>query len=192
MKLLPLFFLILCSCSSPDLKVGMIRNGRGQTVLWPKLPVVMYIDESVPKEYIPVIHRAAAVWNIDRERIRIENEQFTSDWGHDKVNVIYWVKDWNFDPNIQAVTSTYWIGRRYVEADIRVNSRNFTFYISNPTDPRAIHIETIFVHEFGHVLGLDHRTSRDSVMIPRLPSNYERNQLTKEDLWVLRNAYESK
>ena len=107
----------------------------------------------------------------------------------DGISTIYWMEEW--DPNRpleQARTTIFWEDDRIVEADMRLNKKNFSFY----TDefPRgAVHLESLVVHELGHVLGLKHNEGGGSVMHPILASYTVRDEIGDPDVDSLRCEY---
>lgn len=58
------------------------------------------------------------------------------------------------------------------DADIRINAKNFSFYkASDKNDTYGkVHLESLIIHEMGHVFGLAHIEESDSVMQAYLKS----------------------
>ncbi len=81
----------------------------------------------------------------------------------------------------QARTSVYWVGDQIREADIRINAKNFTFYSETPSGYRDVHLQSLLIHELGHVLGLRHKDDTASVMATYLASQTLRINLSDAD-----------
>ena len=80
-------------------------------------------------------------------------------------------------PNEQARTSVNWNLSKITDTDIKINAKNFSYYIDSDENQNGkVHLESLLVHEFGHALGLSHILERTSVMQPTLDSQTTRNQ----------------
>lgn len=178
---------------APEESCNFVQNADLQRVSWGSgTPVVMYIDESVPSVYRDAVKRAAATWNNDigREVIKIGGVTKMSGPAQDGANVIYFLDSWESDrTNEQARTTVYWAGTRIYEADIRVNNRDFNFFWGNDPVGGRVDIESLILHEMGHVLGLGHSTTAKSVMAKSLPSATLRRDLSTDDLSSIRCEY---
>jgi hypothetical protein len=179
---------------SPQESCNFLQNSSLQRVSWGgRAPVVLYIHSSVPSAYFDSIREAAVVWNraIGREVIRIGGWTDTNDAPkQDGVNVIYYLRSWENERAIeQARTTVYWAGDRIYEADVRINGRDFNFFAG--TDPvySQVDLLSLMVHEFGHVLGLAHSHTPQSVMATSLPSATLRRDLSADDLNSIRCEY---
>ena len=53
----------------------------------------------------------------------------------------------------------------------------------------AFDIETVGLHEFGHILGLAHSSVAGAVMYPSVSSNLTKRSLTEDDRLAIRNLY---
>ena len=173
--------LVLQACAEKPLEeasCNFVQNGSLQRVSWgSQVPVVMYIDSSVPNEFTNDIKAAAAVWNkeIGREVIKIggyvDSKTEPAQDGH---NIIYYRSTWESDKaNEQARTTVYWAGDRIYEADLKINASvesRFTFSSGDHPEVGRIDMESLIVHEFGHVLGLAHSAAAKSVMARSLPT----------------------
>jgi hypothetical protein len=160
---------------APQPSCNFVENSRSQRISWgSNLPVVMYIDQSVPAQYYSAVRAAMDEWNqrIGREVFELGGvSQDSTGPTRDSRNVIYFMKEW--EPNKtfeQARTTVYWADEQISEADIRVNIRDFAY--SNSAVPVAgqVDFQSLMIHEMGHVLGLAHTTAPGSVMVKTLPA----------------------
>jgi predicted Zn-dependent protease len=53
-----------------------------------------------------------------------------------------------------------------LDADIEFNNDHHTFDVETPPRPSRVDIESVIVHELGHLLGFAHTTDPTSVMVP--------------------------
>ena len=170
--------LVLNACAAkptPEKSCNFVQNSDQQRVSWgSQVPVILYIDSSVPNEFFDDIKAAAATWNADigREAIKIGGYLDTkADPAQDGHNVIYYRHTWESDKsNEQARTTVYWAGDRIYEADVRINAKDFTFSSGNTLETTRVDMQSLMLHEFGHVLGLAHSLGPKSVMARSLPS----------------------
>ena len=108
----------------------------------------------------------------------------------DGVNVIYWLSNWGTQPsNQQANTTIYWVNNNVTEADVRVNAQNFTFSDSSTTSPANVDVQSLLLHELGHILGLKHDDSTPSVMATYLQTGTQRRTLLSSDLSHIQCEY---
>jgi len=175
--------------AAPQESCHFVQNSHQQRVSWKdQTPVKLYLHSSVPSNYYAAIERATNVWNraLGREVLRIELTGVTGSQipSRDGDNMIYWLYTWEESrPMEQARTTVYWSGDRIYEADIRINARNFHFYGGEKSeDFTGVDLESLMIHEFGHVLGLAHNHKEGSVMNLTLNSGALRRDLSKEDL----------
>lgn len=197
MRIIPFIILILTGCGSiviPDNDCNFIHNNYGQRVSWHRrLPVILYIHETFPKKYLPTLQAAVDKWNTATNRkmlvlIGIANGDNVPK--RDEVSVIYWLTDWEANKsNEQARTTVYWDGNQIKETDIRVNGKNFKYSAIAP-DISIVDLESLMVHELGHVLGLKHNEAQGSVMAPALRSGEERRDPNQADLSSLECEYQ--
>lgn len=179
---------------APEDGCNFVQNAEQQRVSWgSQVPVVLYVDSSVPSAYYDAIHSAASTWNIaiGREVIRIGG--WTNSNGTpaaDGANIIYFFKTWEDDrANEQARTTVYWSGDRVYEADVRLNGKDFDFFWGEEVVDGRVDIESLILHEFGHVLGLSHTETPQSVMVRSLPSAKKRRYLASDDMKSIRCEY---
>ena len=144
-------------------------------------PATFVITASVPPEFDVDIQNAAAKWNsvVGNTIITaVRNNSFTNPPGNDGVNGIYWMTTWeDASADQQARTAVRWDISKIIDADVRINAKNFQFYkTGDPNSAGKVNFESLILHEFGHGLGLTHITDADSVMQVSLQSQTLRNQ----------------
>ena len=205
--LLPVVVLLMTACgksnmfealspsydSQPD--CGFVQNVYGQRISWKnKLPIRISIHESVPPEYYPAVRAAIADWEQALGHPIFQIVEFGVKGPlqprQDGVNMIYWMDTWEANRSSeQARTSVYWVGDEIREADVRVNAKDFTYYVTTAQSAREVHLESLVVHELGHVLGLKHKDTGGSVMATYLSSTTVRDKISTSDLTSLKCEY---
>jgi hypothetical protein len=179
---------------SPQDSCNFVQNSELQRVSWgAQTPVIVYIDSSVPAPFFDAINQAAEEWNraVGREVLKIGGWVNRSGGPmQDRQNVIYYLSDWEADrPTEQARTTVYWAGDRVYEADIRLNGRNFNFFWGDDPVAGRVDIQSLVLHELGHVLGLAHNATPQSVMAKSLASATLRRGLSADDENSIRCEY---
>lgn len=158
-------------------------------------PIYFIITESVPSEFDVDIHSAAANWNsvVGKDLIRVARDSnFTKAPGNDGANAIYWMKDWEPEnASQQARTAVRWDISRIVDADIRINAKNFTFYKTADANSGGgqVNFESLILHELGHAAGLTHISNINSVMQVSLKDQTLRIQPADIDITSLKCEY---
>ena len=167
---------------SPQDSCNFVENSDQQRVSWgSRVPVILYIDGSVPTQYYGAIQNAADTWNkaLGRELIKIGGLTASNGPAQDGTNIIYFLDTWESDrSNEQARTTVYWSSNRIYEADIRVNQKDFDFFWGDDPVANRVDVQSLVLHEMGHLLGLAHDTTPKSVMAASLPSAYLRRDLS--------------
>lgn len=182
----------LATASESD--CGFVQNSFGQRVSWKQsLPVKVYIDPSFPSEYDKVLIAAGKRWDevLGRTLFLFERAGQTSSPAKDNRNVLYWMNPWSgVDQKLQGVSSLSWRNNQLIEADIKVDAQYYSFFVTAPASTRDIHLESLLVHELGHVLGLKHMARKtSSVMLEVLDFLMVRETPTSEDQANLKCEY---
>jgi hypothetical protein len=178
-----------------EVDCGFVQNVYGERVSWKtNQPIPLMVHSSFPSEMLPALEGAMKAWELTagRPMFRMTSMNYSGPLAprQDGASVIYWMSDWETDKmSEQARTSVYWLGDVMREADVRINSKNFTFYIDRPTHYDDVHLESLMIHELGHVLGLKHKDAAPSVMATYLSASTIRNQVSDSDKADLKCEY---
>ncbi|MEN0057889.1 MAG: matrixin family metalloprotease [Bdellovibrio sp.] len=182
--------------SAAESDCGFVQNAYGQRVSWKKnIPVVLEIHKNYPTEYESILQSAADHWNeaAGMTLFRfVRSDNILSDKSaKDTLNTIHWIsQDWpESQKNMQALTNLYWSGNQLYESDLAINNKNFNYYTDTPTQPSDVHLESLLIHELGHVLGLKHRSTVPSVMWSVLGAAVKRDTLTVADRETIKCEY---
>jgi hypothetical protein len=173
---------------------GFVQIVYGQRISWKDSAAIpLYVHESFPANMLPGLEAAIATWQnvMGRPVFRIAQTNYQSSGPRqDGMNVIYWMSAWEADKRTeQARTSVYWVGDQIREADIRLNDKDFNFYLNQGGYDQDVHLESLMLHELGHVLGLKHKDGGGSVMGTYLASSTVRNQVSAIDKENLKCEY---
>ena len=158
----------------PEDSCHFVQNSQLQRVSWKgNFPVEIYVQDSFPQEYYPDLLSAMAQWDytLGRTTFKFAGTVSGDNSGgaQDGRSVVYVMNAWETDkPREQGRTTIYWTGDEITEADIRINSHDFSFFSGQPAVSGKVHLESLFVHELGHVLGLQHNDGEPSVMATTL------------------------
>lgn len=208
---LPLTLLALCSCqkgptlgpgdedllaSAAENDCGFVQNSYGQRVSWKgNIPVRLKLHKDFPPDYEDALNKAAAHWN-EAAGMTLFLFEHVSDTlpdaaTKDSKNTIHWHLNWpNKNINYQGLTSLYWKTNKLYEADVAINNQHFNYFTgTNYTTIKDIHLESLLVHELGHVLGLKHRSTVPSVMWAVLNGGSIRDTLQKADRDTIKCEY---
>ena len=135
---------------------------------WPASVVPVHMVLQVGSSWNGAARSALAVWNDSGSKFRFSSETTSASQRVsctnetvDRRNVVVWSSNhcgeaWN--PSTLAVASTwsYSDSGEAVDSDVTFNSnRQWALYRGN-LQPGGIDFERVAIHEFGHVLGLDH------------------------------------
>lgn len=178
----------------PQEACNFVQSSNMQRVSWKaELPVRMMVHSSVPVSSYGAIERAVNRWNKDfgRELIRIDawGVGGSAQPGQDGYNLIYWMENWESNrANEQARTTIYWHGNQIFEADLRLNAK-FNLYPAASGPIAGVDLESLVLHELGHVMGLAHNSKVGSVMNVSLNSGQDRRTPDHQDIHSLSCEY---
>lgn len=194
--------LLLLSACGPDLKpeqsCNFVQNSNLQRVAWKSEVIKMYIHDSVPSEFRDAIKKAAEDWNSIAKNHLIQIESVVGgavNPARDGYNVIYYItNNWDNDRETeQARTTIYWSGKRIFEADIKINAQDHIFTAQSVPENSKVDMESLILHEFGHVFGLAHVSGeKPSVMHPQLSSGVSRRKISEFDKADMSCEYQMK
>ncbi|MFZ4403399.1 MAG: matrixin family metalloprotease [Pseudobdellovibrionaceae bacterium] len=199
---LSLLSFLLSSCQKNQIAApeaqepcGYVQNVYGERISWKdQLPIPLYINNSVPEEYVPIVEKATQAWEkaAGKKLFQIMGRRPSSTPVKDGYSEIFYLQTWDQDKTTeQGRTSVYWVGDLIYEADIRINQKDFQFFTaeSGASSSQEVDIESLLIHELGHVLGLKHKDSDGSVMATFLPGSVSRNQIATTDVEALKCEY---
>lgn len=173
---------------------NFVQNVYGERISWKdEAPVEIYVHSSYPQKYVGALEAAIETFEKTAGRPLFKFMGYASgplQPRQDGQSIIYWMSTWEVDKKSeQARTSIYWVGEQIKEADIRINDFNFNYYWLEESTTSNIHIESLLLHELGHVLGLKHNDQSPSVMSTYLSSSTVRNEISEFDANSLRCEY---
>ncbi len=170
------------------------RNNLGVRISWKgSLPVTMIIHKSVPEKFDSDISSAANRWNTAAGQNLINvtrDNSFTEGPGNDRKNIIFWSSDWDSsNSKEQARTISNTDLSRIVDSDIKINAKSFSYVLTAQTSgSTAVNLESLILHEMGHVLGLQHFEGT-GIMSTHLASGKLRFDFSSEELSELSCEY---
>lgn len=180
----------------PEQSCDFVQNGQLQRVSWKgQFPIEFYIHESVPEEFISSIQSAMGQWEakLGRPLFKIKGilEGPIDNSEKDGRNVITYMNQWDPDRNReQARTTILWLGDIIYESDIKLNgSGDFSFFSGPQPLSGKVDMESLVVHELGHVLGLQHNDAVPSVMATTLSSATMRREPKPIDIQNFKCEY---
>lgn len=169
------------------------RNNAGRIVSWKSVrPINFYLSKNIPEEWRTVVNDAAKVWISPQgsQLISISYDLSSSlTPKNDRKNIIYWIDSGALFNYQQGQTIVRWLENQIIDADIIINSKDFSFYSDIPENNRKIHFKSLLIHEFGHALGLKHAQDVLSVMYPELAYSQIRQDLSEIDTTSLKCEY---
>lgn len=191
---------LMQACSRPlppQQSCNFVQNPELQRVSWHgRLPVRLYLHKSVPSDAYQAIDRAITEYNATlgggQEVFKVEARGVDGalDPQRDGYSMIYWFDTWDANkPTEQARTTIYWSGSEIFEADMRINAHNFTFNYGTETSFGNVDLDSLVLHELGHVLGLAHNPATGSVMNVTLDNGQVRRKLGNVDMSSLKCEY---
>lgn len=194
------FALAMQACSRPlppQASCNFVQNAEQQRVSWKgRLPVKLYYHSSIPTGAYAALDKAVAEYNAHlgkgREIFRVvaRGVDGVAEPRKDGNSMIYWMNTWDANkPTEQARTTIYWSGVQVFESDIRINAKNFDYYMGDASNFTNLDLTSLLVHELGHALGLAHNNASGSVMNFSLDQGQDRRKLTTTDIGNLGCEY---
>ncbi len=182
---------------APQDSCNFVQNPELQRVSWDRhVPVKLFLHKSVPTEAYAAIDRAIAELNLKagngKELLKIvaRGADGALDPKKDGYSMIYWFNSWDHErPSEQARTTIYWTGAEIFEADMRINADNFSYNEGEDSNFTNVDLQSLVLHELGHVLGLAHNVTSGSVMNFTLNEGQDRRNLSDVDLASLKCEY---
>lgn len=163
-----------CSPKKAQDDCGFVQNVYGERISWKgQLPIPLVLHRNLIIEDIQAVEAAIKVWGdfAGRPLFYIAGTDYSGaeKAQMDGVNVIYKMNTWDpAKPNEQGRTAMYWVGDQMKEGDILLNaSPRFNLYTDFPKgkeNQADVHLESLLVHELGHMLGLKHNDQTPGVM----------------------------
>lgn len=140
---------------------------------------VVFANTADVTNELAAVQAAHQTWNADPADFNFTYGGAASNAApaNDGVNQIRWGTT-----NGSLATTTIWFNTTtgdISEADC-VFDDSFTWSTANPTPAGQTDIESVMLHEFGHMLGLDHSTP-PAIMQPTIPSGTQRRALNADD-----------
>lgn len=186
------------TAGSPSSTLGLGRGAIHSKQGWLH-DVGYYVAYNVPDSVLAGINGAAKSWNdamgrnlltfrgrLEKGRSEIPASLYTS--LDDDDTVFYFDENWakNTGKSAYTLATTVWENspsnvNAIVKGDVRFNTQNFRFTdtLTEVPDSEAVldvvDIESVMLHEIGHLIGLDHVTydeDPDSVMHAQTPIGY--------------------
>lgn len=152
------------------------------------------IHSDFPSQYVDVLKAAGKVWEDAAGKTLFVYENAPANFAEtaqrDSSNVVYWLTTWDDSQySVQGLTSVYWSRNVLMEADLKVDARFFNYYVDTPNSSADVHLESLLVHELGHVLGLKHKTIAPTVMWASLRADTVRAELSESDQLSVKCEY---
>lgn len=164
------FFLILSGCTKPlgPTCPGFLNHSGYGSVHWKSLPVHVAMVPEIPNSHREIIIDAMKTWN---ESFHGELFQVDPNSDNKVIELNPWIDIQKSTE--QARTTITWREVQIFKTLVRVNTENFQFIEDDTIN--GVHLKSLMIHEFGHVLGLLHQNK--TVMDPELASGQIRDQI---------------
>lgn len=194
------FLLVLLLRTADVWAFQQTRTSLGMPVYWGTSEIPFFVGKGGSRDVegdaaIEAIKQAAAIWSaVPCSQARlvfqgvVEKPQASYTAGGSNQNVVYWVEDpepWPDSLEVLALTTINYVPAtgELQDADMQLNGRSFRWSTKSPT-PAGLHdIMNTAVHEFGHVLGLEHSTDTDATMYADSPpGEIKKRDLASDDI----------
>lgn len=194
-----ILFVLIVSCIGEEVLAGnqcdgFIKSNGRYIKQYGEFPIMIYLNKKLIYEYHGQVRLAVEIWNraigFEIFRVSPEVDQSEARDHKDSKSVVYVsYGDGQVASNEAAATYSKEINGGIVDSDIVLNG---TIPLSIDQEAGKHHVLSIFVHEFGHVLGLADNQRKTSVMYMGLYAGQYKAELDKQDLKNIRCAYSKK
>jgi PKD repeat protein len=195
---------------SPAGSFEPLTTSTGQRLLWPSFPIQYVLNSrgapggrigtegeqapSLPGS-LEAVRTAFQAWaRVPGARIRFTEGGASSATVStlDGTNLVFWQTgaldpDKFSDATLAVTVSRFRLSGELIEADIEFNGRNVTWRVNG--EPDGFDVQSVAVHEVGHLLGLGHTTDRATVMFPRIASGETKRSLSADEVAGAQSLY---
>lgn len=142
--------------------------------------IILQLGSNFPSSWVAPLKAATNTWNTAATSpIFYIGKSYPYGSVADGRFVISVPQVWSFKSNVQGMTTIRFHNyNQIIDADIVLN-KHYNFTIKKPTNLLEYDLESLLLHELGHVLGMKH--SFGTVMSPWLGRGEVRDRLTTWD-----------